>query len=379
VGFLGDVFSAYDKSGIYHYAEAILDGLVQNDSDTLLFVPSNVDSIKLENVKTEVADYFGVSKAKNNAVLQNLRYFPRNLKLSVDLNREADVVYSPQCRVTDLSYCLNLRIPMLTTLHDIHGLVVQNPLAYKVRFILRYTSPILLSKKRRVYLAVPTDCVKKQVTQYLHIPAEKIRTVPAPIIVPESILRMSKEEAKELVKAFCPTDYVLFIGRQKAVPTVLSVSKLLKEKYGSAITVVIAGLGIEKLETQRMINELGLSANVLVIGEMSEYFKWILLKAANVFVFPSTAGFGIPPVEAMSVGTPVVSTNTGPLPEVIADGGLLVEYSAEKLAESIYQVYSDPNLSKKLESAGKMRVELFQPKKIVKILLQYLGELTQID
>jgi len=379
VGFLGDVFSVYEKSGIYHYAEAILSGLVQKGSNILLFVPSTVDAIKLENVETKVADYFGVSRVKSKAILPNLRYCPRNLKLSVDLNREVDVVYSPQCRVTDLPYFLNLKIPMLTTLHDVHGLVVQNPLAYRIRFILRYTSPMLLSKKRRFYLAVPTDCVKKQVTQYLHIPAEKIRTVPAPVSVPSSISRMSKEEAKELVKTFCATDYALFIGRQKAVPTILSVSKLLKEKYGSAMTVIIAGLGIDKLETQKLINELGLGASVLVIGEMSEYFKWVLLKGARVFVFPSTAGFGIPPVEAMSVGTPVVATNTGPLPEVIAEGGLLVEYSAEKLAESVYQVYTDSQLSKRLEYAGKSRAEFFQLKKIAAILLQYLGDLAQIN
>jgi len=79
-----------------------------------------------------------------------------------------------------------------------------------------------------------------------------------------------------------------------------------------------------------------------------------LYSGADVFVFPSLwEGFGLPPLEAMACGTPVVTSNVSSLPEVVGDAAILVDpNSAEEIADAIYQILIDEHLALSLRSAG---------------------------
>jgi len=377
IGFLGDMFSVYEKMGIFQYAQKILQGLHEKKSDVTLFMSSTDYPSELQKMNTVIADYFNVGKIKNTSSLQNFAFFIRNLKLTSDLHKHVNVVYSPQCRITDLSLFLNLRIPMLTTLHDLHALVSDVPFLYKIRFILRYASPKVLVKKRKIFLATPTLLIKNQLIRNLHISPDKIKIVPAAVNSPSWVLRLSKEQAGDITeKTIGVRDYALFLGRQSQVQSFLLSIKILKNTFRLSVQSVIAGIGLNPLNTRKLITQLGLEKNVVVLGQISERLKWILLRGATVFVFPNypEGGFGIPPVEAMSVGTPVVASNDGPLPEVIGDAGLLAENEKE-LAECIYRCYLDRGTRKKLSRKGFDRAKLFYPKKVALCLLNYLDEI----
>jgi glycosyltransferase involved in cell wall biosynthesis len=85
------------------------------------------------------------------------------------------------------------------------------------------------------------------------------------------------------------------------------------------------------------------------------------MSGADVFVYPSLyEGFGLPPLEAMACGTPVITSNISSLPEVVGDAGILVDpCSSEEIARAMYRVISDEGLRQRLGEKGQQRASLF--------------------
>jgi len=90
------------------------------------------------------------------------------------------------------------------------------------------------------------------------------------------------------------------------------------------------------------------------LGYLSKEELPLLYSGARAFIFPSLwEGFGLPPLEAMACGVPVVTSNVSSLPEVVEDAALLVDpNSHEQIAEAIYKVLTDEDLASKLKYAG---------------------------
>ncbi len=144
--------------------------------------------------------------------------------------------------------------------------------------------------------------------------------------------------------------YLLFIGRleeRKNIVRIIEAFEILKEKYDiphEFILVGKPGYGYEKIK-QKIANSKYKSV-IVEKGYVDEAGKWNLLKNADVFLFPTLyEGFGIPVLEAQSVGVPVITSNTSSLPEVAGEGAVLVDpESTEGIAEGVYRVLSDRGL-----------------------------------
>ena len=109
---------------------------------------------------------------------------------------------------------------------------------------------------------------------------------------------------------------------------------------------------INKLSNRNivLINKLDLNNDIRVLDHVSEYELPLFYNFADVFVFPSIAeGFGFPPLEAMSCGTPVVASNSTAIPEVVGDGGIMVDpYDVDGFASAIYELLNNKNLRTKM-------------------------------
>ncbi len=132
----------------------------------------------------------------------------------------------------------------------------------------------------------------------------------------------------------------------------------------------------EQRETlQRMASERGVSANLHFLGTISEEEKLALLRASDLLPFPSRyEGFGLPILEAMAAGTPVISTNIPVVNEIIEDGvsGLLTPYDdVGALQRAMITVLDDPSLRARLVEGGRRRVlEAFDPQTLVAQVLE---------
>jgi glycosyltransferase involved in cell wall biosynthesis len=129
---------------------------------------------------------------------------------------------------------------------------------------------------------------------------------------------------------------------------------------------------LEKLKI--LIKNIGLENKVLFPGFIADEDLVPLYYAAEIFAFPSLyEGFGIPPIEAMACGTPVVAANTTSLPEVLENAAVLVDpLDTQKLSQEISNVLTDSNLSKKLIQRGLERSKKFSTIKCAKDLLKCL-------
>src|SRR5262249_31775293 len=127
------------------------------------------------------------------------------------------------------------------------------------------------------------------------------------------------------------------------------------------LKLVMIGDEISKYSVlRRTVHRLQLHKYVRFLGYLPEETLAVMYRLAGVFVFPSLyEGFGLPPLEAMASGTPVVTSNVSSLPEVTCDAALLDPLRPEAIADGIYRVLTDERLRFELRQKGLARARQF--------------------
>ena len=209
---------------------------------------------------------------------------------------------------------------------------------------------IMLSCRVASTVICVSENTKKDVMKLYAVPENKIRVVyegyESNFQFPISNFQTNSNDSISNVTKPC----LLFIGRleeRKNVGRMIEAFAILKEKYQIPHELILIGkpgFGYERIAHKLQATSYKLEIKEL--GYVSEEEKWGLLENADVFLFPTLyEGFGIPVLEAQSVGVPVVTSNVSSLPEVAGDGAIFVDpESVESIAEGIYQVLSDPEL-----------------------------------
>lgn len=144
--------------------------------------------------------------------------------------------------------------------------------------------------------------------------------------------------------------------------TLLAALKILKDRNAFDGMLVLTGIAKQgQDEILGEIGRLGLSEVVKLLGYLPYEDLPYLYNIARALVFPSLfEGFGIPLVEAMACGCPVVCSNMTSLPEVVGDAGILFDpYSAEDIAEKIHIVWNDETRRREIRANGLERAKLF--------------------
>ena len=152
---------------------------------------------------------------------------------------------------------------------------------------------------------------------------------------------------------------------------------LLRKKGLDDLQLLITGSEISRYSTlRRAVHRHNLHKHVRFLGYQSEDTLAALYRLADIFVFPSLyEGFGLPPLEAMASGTPVVVSNVSSLPEVVGDAGVLVNpYDPQAIADGISRLLDDPQLRRELIARGLVRARAFSWPESVKRIRQIYEE-----
>ena len=161
------------------------------------------------------------------------------------------------------------------------------------------------------------------------------------------------------------TPYFLFIGRleeRKNVVRFIEAFEMLKEKYALPHVLVLAGKpGYGYDSVQAKIVASAYKKDIIELGYISEEEKWRLLKHAEGFLFATLyEGFGIPVLEAQSVGVPVITSDNSSLPEVAGEGALLVDpENTEAIMEAMHSLVSDNGLKSDILKKASENVRRF--------------------
>jgi glycosyltransferase involved in cell wall biosynthesis len=195
--------------------------------------------------------------------------------------------------------------------------------------------------------------------------SESIRIIVIPLAADQRFRPISQAEAKPILRKSGVTGpYIFYIGAlesRKNLPRLLEAYAKLRQ-WSTRWKLVIAGArGVKFLPVVDMVQRLQLEAHVQFTGYIADKNLPALYAGADLFTFPSLyEGYGLPVLEAMACGTPVVTSNVSSLPEVAGDAAILVDpYKVEEITAAMRQVLEDEVLAAELRAKGLARAQSF--------------------
>jgi glycosyltransferase involved in cell wall biosynthesis len=293
-----------------------------------------------------------------------------------------DLLHSP-C----LTAPLRLQCASIVTIHDMiwhspqkNSTKSPNSLKRKLMNWYYYFVPKFAARDADLIITV-SQASKDCITRQLGIPEEKIFvTYEAADPIFHRILDSDLVGATRK-KYNLPAKFIMAIGsadpRKNIANLVQAYAQLpvdLRAIY-QLVVVWTHSLLAEKLMQQ--VSDLGLNGFVRFITQVSNEDLVLLYNAASLFVFPSLEeGFGLPPMEAMACGTPVIAADNSSIPEILGDGAILVTAGdPSKIANEINNVLSNENLKTDLVRKGTLRVANFSWKKCAEDTLAVFRQL----
>jgi glycosyltransferase involved in cell wall biosynthesis len=230
----------------------------------------------------------------------------------------------------------------------------------------KYTNQIKQCLKWTNAVLTISESSKRDIVEYLQIPPERIFITPLAsryhvnYLTDELISKIDKD-----IDYNFSQPYLLFVSTiepRKNITAMISAFNLLKSKHKIPHALVLIGQKGWKYEPIfQEIERSPWKESIHHLDYLSDELVALFYSRADVFVYPSHyEGFGLPVLEAMTLGAPVVTSNTSSLPEVAGDAALLVNPSdVEEQANAILQIISDSQFRNELITKGKARATLF--------------------
>lgn len=270
------------------------------------------------------------------------------------------------------------RCPAVVTIHDVGYL--HYPETYtKSRWWSLHLSTRFSASQARLIIA-DSKATKADLVHHYNIPAEKIRVVYLagdPIFQPmESAMAIDEVKRRHGIAG----EYFLHLGTlqpRKNIDGLVRAFAEFTRTAGNAHKLVLAGRKGWLFESiYRVVQNLGLVDAVVFVDYVSDEDLPALLNGATALVFPSYyEGFGLPALQAMACGVPVIASNVSSLPEVVGDAGLLIDpYDTSQIANSMARIVSDQNLRNDLHQRGLERAKLFSWEQCARETLAVLEE-----
>ena len=361
-----DARKLYDF-GIGTYIRNLLRELGRMDHDTEYVILSRADDG--EAVRGFGENFRPVVETAGNYS------FAEQLRIPLALKRErVDLFHAPHYVLPPLARC-----PSVVTIHDCIHLMF--PQYLPNRWALAYArTSISMAARRATRVLTVSESSKRDIQRFVDIPSSKVDVIynsydPRFGVEPDADTVNRVRERYQL-----HDDFVLYAGNvkpHKNLERLIEAFHIIRERGLDHVKLVLIGDEISKYTAlRRAIHRHQLHNYVRFLGYLPEETLAVMYRLAGVFVFPSLyEGFGLPPLEAMASGTPVVTSNVSSLPEVAGDAAVLVDpYDATAIADGIYRVLTDNNLRSELRRRGPERAKQFSWESSVRRVREIYGQ-----
>ena len=265
----------------------------------------------------------------------------------------------------DVTHFFNYIVPphisgkVITTVHDMTH--VRFPETVAKRNLRRLRQGLDYSIERSDLIVTSSMFSKREIVELCGVPEKKVE-----VIYPAPSISGGMCDQNELFHRFGVTGpYLLYVGsiepRKNLSRLLLAYQKLRTQRKITDQLVLCGGKGWNNEQFYRTLEGLSCCEDVLMTGYVTAVEKNTLLANAHAFIFPSLyEGFGMPPLEAMYWGTPVICSNAASLPEAAGDAACYVDpLSVESIAEGIEKVLEDNKYGEKLVKSGALQREKF--------------------
>lgn len=264
-------------------------------------------------------------------------------------------------------YGLFLNQPFIVTVHDL------------IRCCFSFASETISQKillkldtmyiKRANHIIAVSENTKGDLIKYLKIPEEKISViyngVDHNIFKPYNVKLLDQP-------------YILYVGserRRKNLVGLFEAFAALKSEFPELKLVKVGGPGRSKQfrsHAMKKLSSLGIAEDVIFVEYISELDLACYYSSAALLAYPSLyEGFGLPPLEAMACGCPVVTSNVSSLPEVVGEAGIMVDpYDTNSLVQAMRQVLTDRELRDNMVRAGLEQSKKFSWEKTAELTMQ---------
>ena len=288
----------------------------------------------------------------------------------------------------DLLHCtantapLRSSVPVVLTLHDIIFLekAVVGGTWYQ-RFgnvYRRWNVPRVVKTSARILTV--SNFERQRIIDHLHLDPARVTTVHNAVSRQFRVITNAELLTSVRTQYALPEQFIFFLGNpdpKKNVPNVLRALLLLKQRGQLTLPLVMAN--VTEAYVQGVLAQIGgqvLTSDIILCGYIPNTVLPVVYNLATVFLCPSLReSFGLPILEAMACGTPVLTASTSAMPEVAGDAALLADpASPTDMAQQLYRLLTDPALCADLRQRGLARSALFSWQNTAKQLVQIYAD-----
>jgi Glycosyltransferase len=256
----------------------------------------------------------------------------------------------------------------IVVIHDASVFAV--PDAYSLTFKAKYRLIMNVLGRTAKRIVTVSGFSKSELVRYLHIRAERISVIPEGC---EHILRAQPDDAILEKRNLSDRAYLLAVGSLSPHKNIKSVISAIERSLEISSPLIIAGGSFAKVFKEARIAD---SQKIVLLGYVTDAELRALYKHAAGFIFPSVyEGFGLPPLEAMVCGCPVICSDRASMPEICGDAALYFDpIDEDEIVSQIQRVLVSPSLQAELRQKGRIRVAQFSWEKAARVMIDLLKE-----
>lgn len=359
----------YNRAGIGQYIVRLIEALakIHLSVDEFLILQSRKDEDNIIN-----ANGF---QRKSLWTPSHNRF--EQLALSFEISRLGlDLLHSP-----DFIPPFKRNCKSVITIHDLAFLLYPH---FLTKESARYYGQIDQAWRSSDHIIAVSEATKRDSIKMLGVPENKITVIyeaANPIYRP-----LPKDQAKQQTKEIfqLDQDFILFVSTiepRKNLPGLLQAYRRLRDDYKrEELLVLVGGNGWLWEEVYETVDRLNLKQHVLFLGHVNSEDLVYLYNSARLFVHPAFyEGFGLPPLEAMSCGVPVIVSNTSAFPEVVADAGVMINpHDIDGLTVAMWRVLTEKELRQNMIYKGLKRAKLFSWERAARETLEVYHQVGQL-
>lgn len=356
-------FLGMPSTGTGQYCLNLIQSLSGIDSNTeyLLFAPHSLD-LQLNTNFTERVVKFPFAFEGRARLANRLLWEQISIPIAAR-KQKIDVIHVPY-----LASPLVSPAKVVVTIHDLAHLVPaaywQRSLSYRL-----YLLTVMSAAKRADMIIAISSSSQKDIVRLLGVSPRKVQVIPYGINSTRFAPPDCDDRRQVLLEDFrlrydIHKKYLLYVGNFEPRKNTLRLIKAfisLVRRMGRQYQLVMIGTGPDRNSATQIAHDAKMDRDIIFIDFIANDDLPAIYVGAELLVFPSLyEGFGLPPLEAMACGTPVITSNVASLPEVVGEAGLMVDpCDTRELVEAMFELLHNKSLRERLRKAGLARAKLF--------------------